>query len=166
MRLLLQVDEQTVCSVPPQWTDLMPPEPELRAQQPILFVVGEQQRLRVVVPLRLREATAPTLRVVGYLRDPSTVALSHLAPAGVVLERDRAHVERERRDATSGIATHGPPPVHATGLAIASHHRLDATARIARRLVQRQRVREADEPPRRVVDVGLVADRRQPAVCG
>lgn len=29
MRLLLQVDEQTVCSVAPQWTDLVAPDPEI-----------------------------------------------------------------------------------------------------------------------------------------
>ncbi|MFS8084569.1 MAG: DUF5372 family protein [Acidobacteriota bacterium] len=28
-RLLLQVDEQTVCSVPPQWTDLAAADPEI-----------------------------------------------------------------------------------------------------------------------------------------
>jgi hypothetical protein len=28
-RLLLEVDVQTVCSVPPQWTDLVPPDPEI-----------------------------------------------------------------------------------------------------------------------------------------
>jgi hypothetical protein len=28
-RLLLQVDEQTVCSVPPQWTDLVADDPEI-----------------------------------------------------------------------------------------------------------------------------------------
>ena len=28
-RLLLRVDESTVCSVPPQWTDLVAPDPEI-----------------------------------------------------------------------------------------------------------------------------------------
>lgn len=28
-RLLLEIDEQTVCSVPPQWTDLVAPDPEI-----------------------------------------------------------------------------------------------------------------------------------------
>jgi hypothetical protein len=28
-RLLLQVDDSTVCSVPPQWTDLVAPAPEI-----------------------------------------------------------------------------------------------------------------------------------------
>jgi hypothetical protein len=28
-RLLLQVDESTVCSVPPQWTDMVTPDPEI-----------------------------------------------------------------------------------------------------------------------------------------
>jgi hypothetical protein len=28
-RLLLQVDEMTICSVPPQWTDLAAPDPEI-----------------------------------------------------------------------------------------------------------------------------------------
>jgi hypothetical protein len=54
MRLLLQVDEETVYSVPPQWTDLMPPEPEL--------VMGERRaRFRVADLLELA-------RVVDRLR--------------------------------------------------------------------------------------------------
>ena len=28
-RLLLRVDDSTVCSVPPQWTDLVAPDPEI-----------------------------------------------------------------------------------------------------------------------------------------
>jgi hypothetical protein len=28
-RLLLKVDESTVCSVPPQWTDVVAPDPEI-----------------------------------------------------------------------------------------------------------------------------------------
>ena len=28
-RLLLQIDDQTVCSVPPQWTDLVAPDAEI-----------------------------------------------------------------------------------------------------------------------------------------
>ena len=42
-RLLLQVDDQTVCSVPPQWTDLFAPDPEL--------VLGEQRALFRVADL-------------------------------------------------------------------------------------------------------------------
>ena len=34
-RLLLQADDQTVCSVPPQWTDLVAQDPEI--------VTGERQ---------------------------------------------------------------------------------------------------------------------------
>jgi hypothetical protein len=36
-RLLLQVDESTVCSVPPQWTDAVAPDPEI--------VMGEARAL-------------------------------------------------------------------------------------------------------------------------
>ena len=43
-RLLLQVDEATVCSVPPQWTDLVAPDLEL--------VIGEQRALFRVADLR------------------------------------------------------------------------------------------------------------------
>jgi hypothetical protein len=42
-RLLLRVDEATVCSVPPQWTDLVAPDPEL--------VMGEQRALFRVADL-------------------------------------------------------------------------------------------------------------------
>jgi hypothetical protein len=43
-RFLLQVDEATVCAVPPQWTDRATPEPEI--------VLGEQQALFRVTDLR------------------------------------------------------------------------------------------------------------------
>jgi hypothetical protein len=43
MRLLLQVDDQTVCSVPPQWTDLVAGDPEI--------VMGEQRALFRVADL-------------------------------------------------------------------------------------------------------------------
>lgn len=36
-RLLLQIEDQIVCSVPPQWTDLVAPDPEL--------VLGERRAL-------------------------------------------------------------------------------------------------------------------------
>jgi hypothetical protein len=36
-RLLLQTEDQIVCSVPPQWTDLVAPDPEI--------VMGEQRAL-------------------------------------------------------------------------------------------------------------------------
>jgi uncharacterized protein DUF5372 len=42
-RLLLQVDDQTICSVPPQWTDLVAPDPEI--------VMGEQRALFRVADL-------------------------------------------------------------------------------------------------------------------
>jgi hypothetical protein len=42
-RLLLQVDDQTVCSVPPQWTDLAAQDPEI--------VMGEQRALFRVADL-------------------------------------------------------------------------------------------------------------------
>jgi Family of unknown function (DUF5372) len=34
-RLLLQVDDASICSVPPQWTDLVAPDPEM--------VIGESR---------------------------------------------------------------------------------------------------------------------------
>lgn len=42
-RLLLRVDDATVCSVPPQWTDLVAPDPEI--------VIGEQRALFRVADL-------------------------------------------------------------------------------------------------------------------
>jgi hypothetical protein len=42
-RLLLQVDEASVCSVPPQWTDQAAPDPEL--------VIGESRALFRVADL-------------------------------------------------------------------------------------------------------------------
>ena len=42
-RLLLQIDDKTVCSVPPQWTDLFAQDPEI--------VMGEQRALFRVADL-------------------------------------------------------------------------------------------------------------------
>lgn len=42
-RLLLQVDHETICSVPPQWTDLVAPDPEI--------VIGEGRALFRVADL-------------------------------------------------------------------------------------------------------------------
>ena len=42
-RLLLRVDDATVCSVPPQWTDLVAPDPEI--------VIGERRALFRVADL-------------------------------------------------------------------------------------------------------------------
>lgn len=42
-RLLLQVDEATVCAVPPPWTDHVAPDPEI--------VIGEQRALFRVADL-------------------------------------------------------------------------------------------------------------------
>ena len=36
-RLLLQIDDKTICSVPPQWTDLLAQDPEI--------VLGERRAL-------------------------------------------------------------------------------------------------------------------------
>ena len=41
-RLLLRVDDTTVCSVPPHWTDVVPPDPELvMGQGRALFRVAD-----------------------------------------------------------------------------------------------------------------------------
>jgi hypothetical protein len=59
MTLLLETDDGSVCSVPPQWTDLVAPDPE--------FVMDERRALCRVVDLvelarlvdRLRRGDAP-----------------------------------------------------------------------------------------------------------
>lgn len=43
MRLLLQIDDHSVCSVPPQWTDVVAPDPEI--------VMGEERALFRVADL-------------------------------------------------------------------------------------------------------------------
>ncbi|MGE4095907.1 MAG: DUF5372 family protein [Candidatus Binatia bacterium] len=56
-RLLLQVDEVTVCAVPPQWTDLVAPDPEiLIGQHRALVRVADLLELaRLVEQLSKRE---------------------------------------------------------------------------------------------------------------
>jgi hypothetical protein len=53
-RLLLRVDDVTVCSVPPQWTDLVPPDPEI--------VIGEYRALFRVTDLLELEHLVDQLR--------------------------------------------------------------------------------------------------------
>jgi len=43
MTLLLEIDDKSVCAVPPQWTDVVAPDPEI--------VMGEQRALFRVVDL-------------------------------------------------------------------------------------------------------------------
>jgi uncharacterized protein DUF5372 len=62
MRLLLQINDHSVCSVPPQWTDVVTPDPEI--------VLGGQRALFRVVDLldlaglvdRLRRPELPERR--------------------------------------------------------------------------------------------------------
>jgi hypothetical protein len=50
-RLLQRVDKATVCSVPPQWTDLVPPDPEIvLGQGRALFRVIDLMELAGLVP--------------------------------------------------------------------------------------------------------------------
>jgi Family of unknown function (DUF5372) len=57
-RLLLQVDEASVCSIPPQWTDLVAPDPEIviGAQRALFRVVDLLELARLVEQLSSREA--------------------------------------------------------------------------------------------------------------
>jgi hypothetical protein len=49
-RLLVQVDDTTVCSVPPQWTDVVAPDPEIvMGQQRALFRVTDLLELARLV---------------------------------------------------------------------------------------------------------------------
>jgi len=53
-RLLLRVDDVTVCSVPPQWTDLVAPDPEI--------VIGEYRSLFRVADLLELERLVDQIR--------------------------------------------------------------------------------------------------------
>ena len=53
-RLLLRVDDVTVCSVPPQWTDLVAPNPEI--------VIGEYRALFCLADLLELERLVDQLR--------------------------------------------------------------------------------------------------------
>jgi len=53
-RLLLRVDDVTVCSVPPQWTDLVAPDPEI--------VIGAYRALFRVADLLELECLVDQLR--------------------------------------------------------------------------------------------------------
>lgn len=57
-RLLLRVDDVTVCSVPPQWTDLVAPDPELiiGAQRALFRVADLLELARLVEQLSSRGA--------------------------------------------------------------------------------------------------------------
>jgi hypothetical protein len=50
MTLLLEVDDKTVCSVPPQWTDVVAPDPEIvLGEQRALFRLGDLLELARLV---------------------------------------------------------------------------------------------------------------------
>ena len=57
-RLLLRVDDESVCSVPPQWTDLAAPDPEvIIGEGRALFRVADLVELaRLVARLGRRES--------------------------------------------------------------------------------------------------------------
>ena len=49
-RLLLQVDDSTICSVPPQWTDIVAPDPEVAlGKRRALFRVADLLELERLV---------------------------------------------------------------------------------------------------------------------
>lgn len=52
-RLLLQVDDKTICSVPPEWTDLTVPDPEVVLGGRALFRTADLMELeRLITRLR------------------------------------------------------------------------------------------------------------------
>jgi hypothetical protein len=57
-RLLLQIDDQTVCSVPPQWTDLFAPDPEIvmGARRALFRVADLVELARLVERLSRRDS--------------------------------------------------------------------------------------------------------------
>jgi Family of unknown function (DUF5372) len=57
-RLLLQVDEATVCTVPPQWTDRVAPDPEIviGAQRALFRVADLLELARLLEMLGRRES--------------------------------------------------------------------------------------------------------------
>jgi hypothetical protein len=64
-RLLLRVDDATVCSVPPQWTDLAAPDPEI--------VIGEYRALFRVADLLELARLVDQLRSGSAVRSPDGV---------------------------------------------------------------------------------------------
>ena len=64
-RLLLQVDDGSVCSVPPQWTDLVAPDPEI--------VIGESRALFRVTDLLELARLLDQLGRRGALKKPEKV---------------------------------------------------------------------------------------------
>ena len=64
-RLLLKVDELTVCSVPPQWTDVVAPDPEIAIgnASALLRVTDFIELARLVA--RLASTSRPQCRADG-----------------------------------------------------------------------------------------------------
>lgn len=57
-RLLLQIEDKTICSVPPQWTDLFAPDPEIvmGGQRALLRVADLVELARLVERLGRRDS--------------------------------------------------------------------------------------------------------------
>jgi hypothetical protein len=67
-RLLLRVDDVTVRSIPPQWTDLVPPDPEIAmGGQRGLFRVADLMELARLVEELSRRKSSSGLSVKGTL---------------------------------------------------------------------------------------------------
>jgi hypothetical protein len=61
-RLLLRIDDKRVCSVPPAWTDMSEPDPEVTmGQQRALFTVADLVELALLVR-RLSSGERPRIR--------------------------------------------------------------------------------------------------------
>ena len=59
MRLLLELDDASVCSVPPQWTDVVAPDPEivLGGQRALFRVADLLELVRLVDRLSGRDGS-------------------------------------------------------------------------------------------------------------
>jgi hypothetical protein len=61
-RLLLQIDDKVICSVPPQWTDLLTPDPEivLGGQRALCRVADLVELARLIERLTRRDPQEAT----------------------------------------------------------------------------------------------------------
>jgi hypothetical protein len=96
-RLVLRVDDETVCSVPPQWTDAVGPDPEI--------ALGERRAIaRVADLLVLAELVERLVRLQG--RPPArkgkdVASVKQTSPLGP-MSNEKYAANKRCKDATAG----------------------------------------------------------------
>ena len=114
MRLLLQIDDHSVCSVPPQWTDVVAPDPQV-----VITVLIEQLPLLI----KTRAAYEEAMRASAEIRK--------------ILDAEEQNLRTLMTQLEEGLSVHDSKAVpDKKGPEPARVERMGGTAEGARRAIQ------------------------------